>query len=247
MPTENSISPKPQSEVHNPDLTRLAELTWGRILLRKCTHWVSKLLVFLWTRTKLNGSENIPKKGPGLLVSNHLGDADMILGFAFAPPVSEPIVKIELYDIPILGSFLNAYGVIWVHRGQPDRRAIRAAMDAMKQGRLVAIAPEARESLTGSLEQGTNGAAYLALKADVQITPVTFTGTENKRVFNNMKRFRRTAISVTIGKPFRLEKSPDFRDSIDLGTRRIMHTLAKQLPNEYRGFYESEVGSGNER
>lgn len=246
MPTENSISPKPRSEIVNPRLTRLAELTWGRILLRQCAHWVSKLLVFLWTRTELIGSENIPKKGPGLLVSNHLGDADMILGFAYAPPIAEPITKIELYDIPILGSFLNTYGVIWVHRGQPDRRAIRAALNAMKQGRLVAIAPEGRESLTGSLEKGTNGAAYLALKADVPITPVTFTGTENKRVFNNMKRFRRTDISVTIGKPFRLEKFPDLRDSIDIGTGKIMHTLAQQLPIEYRGFYESEVGGGNE-
>ncbi len=246
MPTENSISPKPRSEIVNPRLTRLAELTWGRILLRQCAHWVSKLLVFLWTRTELIGSENIPQKGPGLLVSNHLGDADMILGFAYAPPIAEPITKIELYDIPILGSFLNTYGVIWVHRGQPDRRAIRAALNAMKQGRLVAIAPEGRESLTGSLEKGTNGAAYLALKADVPITPVTFTGTENKRVFNNMKRFRRTDISVTIGKPFRLEKFPDLRDSIDIGTGKIMHTLAQQLPIEYRGFYESEVGGGNE-
>jgi 1-acyl-sn-glycerol-3-phosphate acyltransferase len=203
-------------------------------------------LVFLWTRTELIGLENIPQKGPGLLVSNHLGDADMILGFSYAPPIAEPLVKIELYDMPILGSFLNAYGVIWVHRGQPDRRAIRAALEAMKQGRLVAIAPEGRESLTGSLEEGTNGAAYLALKSDVPITPVTFTGTENKRVFNNMKRFRRTDISVTIGKPFRLERFPDLRDSIDIGTRKIMHTLAQQLPIEYRGFYESEVGGGNE-
>lgn len=247
MPTENSISPKPRSDVINPQLTRLAELTWGRRLLRQFVRWLSKLLVFLWTRSEIIGLENIPQEGPALLVSNHLGDADLILGFAYVPPIAEPIAKIELYDIPLLGRLLNAYGIIWVHRGQPDRRAIRTALDAMKEGRLVGIAPEGRESLTGALEEGTDGAAYLALKADVPITPITFTGTENKRVFSNMKRFKRTDVSVTIGKPFHLEKFPDRRDSIKLGTKKIMYTLAQQLPIEYRGFYEHETWGEDER
>jgi 1-acyl-sn-glycerol-3-phosphate acyltransferase len=247
MPAEKIVSPKPRSEVVNPQITRLAQLTRGRKLLRYFVHGLSKLLVFLWTRSELMGSENIPQKGPGLLVSNHLGDADLILGFAYAPPIVEPLVKIELYDLPILGRLLDAYGVIWVHRGQPDRRALRAILDAMQQGRMVGIAPEGRESLTGALEEGTDGAAYIALRAEVPITPITFTGTENKRIFPNMKRFRRTDVSVTIGRPFRLEKFPDRRDSIKFGTKKIMHTLAQQLPPQYRGFYEFETRGADER
>jgi len=246
MPVEETISPKPRSEVVNPQITRLAQLTLGRKVLRHFVRWLSKLLVFLWTRSELIGSENIPQKGPALLVSNHLGDADLILGFAYAPPIVEPFAKIELYDIPILGRLLDAYGVIWVHRGQPDRRALRAVMEAMQQGRMVGIAPEGRESLTGALEEGTDGAAYLALRADIPITPITFTGTENKRVFHNMKRFKRTDVSVTIGKPFRLEKFLDRRDSIKFGTKKIMHTLAQQLPSHYRGFYEDETRDSDE-
>lgn len=246
MPADKTISLKPRSEVVNPQITRLAQLTWWRKLLRHFVRWLSKLLVFLWTRSELIGSENIPQRGPALMVSNHLGDVDLILGFAYAPPIVEPFAKIELYDIPILGRLLDIYGVIWVHRGQPDRRALRAVMDAMRQRRIVGIAPEGRESLTGALEEGIDGAAYLALKADVPITPITFTGTENKRIFHNMKRFRRTDVSVTIGKPFRLEKFPDRRDSIKFGTKKIMHTLALQLPPQYRGFYEFETQNSEE-
>ena len=84
MPTETSISPKPRSEVLRPSMTRLAPLTWWRRLFRRLIHWLSRLLVFLWTRPKVKGLENIPKRGPALLVSNHLGDADLILGFAYA-------------------------------------------------------------------------------------------------------------------------------------------------------------------
>ena len=241
MPTETSISPKPRSEVLRPGMTRLAQLTWGRKFFRRSVHWLSRFLVFLWTCSSVIGLENIPSKGPALLVSNHLGDADLILGFAYTKQIVEPFAKIELYDIPLLGWILDTYGVIWVRRGQPDRRALRVVMEAMNQGRMVGIAPEGRESLTGTLEEGTSGAAYIALKNDVMIVPITFTGTENYRVFHNMKRLRRTDVSVTIGTPFRLDRLPDKRAAIRAGTEKIMHTLAQQLPSEYRGVYEFET------
>jgi 1-acyl-sn-glycerol-3-phosphate acyltransferase len=140
--------------------------------------------------------------------------------------------------MPIVGSFLDAYGVIWVHRGQPDRKALRTVREAMQGKRIVGIAPEGRESLTGSLEEGTDGSAYIALSNDVPIIPITFTGTENKRLFNNMKRLRKTDVTVTIGPSFRLERYEDRRLSLKNGTQQIMKTLAKQLPDEYRGYYD---------
>jgi 1-acyl-sn-glycerol-3-phosphate acyltransferase len=195
-------------------------------------------MVFLFTSCQITGLENLPAEGPALIVTNHLGDADLIVGFAFTPTIVEPFVKIELVEIPIVGSFLDAYGVIWVHRGQPDRKALRTVREAMQGKRIVGIAPEGRESLTGSLEEGTDGAAYIALSNDVPIIPITFTGTENKRLFNNMKRLRKTDVTVTIGPSFRLERYEDRRLSLKNGTQQIMKTLAKQLPDEYRGYYD---------
>jgi 1-acyl-sn-glycerol-3-phosphate acyltransferase len=199
--------------------------------------WLSKVLVWIWLQPVLVGLENIPAKGPALIVTNHLGDADLILGFAYSPVTVDPISKIELYRIPVLGRILDAYGVIWVHRGQPDRKALKVIFQAFSEGRFIAIAPEGRESVTGSLEEGTSGAAYLALKAKVPLIPVSFTGTENKRVFHNIKRFKRTAVTITIGEPFKLEAGSGLKDSVRSGTERIMHQIARQLPLEYRGVY----------
>lgn len=240
MLKERPIPPKPRSEVVNPRITRLQKLTWGRIIFRRFMRWFSKFMVFICTRTVIEGLENIPQKGPAIIVANHLGDADFILGLAYSPLIVDPLTKIELYEIPILGKVLDAYGVIWVHRGQPDRRAVRVVMEAMKENRMVAIAPEGRESLTGALEKGTDGAAYLALKTSAPVLPVTFTGTENSRVFDNLKRLKRTDITVTIGKPFQLERDGDLRSSMKMGTETIMHTLARQLPVGYRGYYQVE-------
>jgi 1-acyl-sn-glycerol-3-phosphate acyltransferase len=161
----------------------------------------------------------------------------LLLGLAFFPTPVDALAKMELYDFPLLGGLMHAYGVIWVHRGHPDRRAIRAALQSLAEGRLVGIAPEGRESLSGGLEEGTEGAAYIALKANVPIVPVTFTGTMNNRIYPNLKRLRRTEVSLTVGPIFRLEKLPDRRASIRLGTQKIMERLASQLPPEYRGIY----------
>lgn len=237
MPAE-VVPPKPRSKVVQPDLVRLAELNKRRKLFRKLIRWLSKFLAAVWTRSDITGLENIPDKGPALFVSNHLGDADLIMGFAFGPPSFEPFAKIELYDIPLLGWILHTYGVIWVHRGQADRRAIRAVLQAFKQERMVGIAPEGRESLTGELEEGTGGAAYIALIGDVPIVPVTITGTENKVVYNNMIRLRRTNVSMTVGKPFRIDKLSNRQESIRVGTQKIMVTLAQQLPTSYQGVYK---------
>lgn len=231
---------KPRSESIRPEITRLPRLSQGRKLLRGFYHWTSKLVISLCTRAQVCGMEHFPRHGPALIVVNHLGDADIVLGLAFFPEPVEALAKMELYDFPLLGKLMDAYGVIWVHRGHPDRRALRAGLDGLQEGRLVGIAPEGRESLTGSLEEGTSGAAFLALKADVPIVPITFTGTENARIYGNLKRLRRTEVSLTVGPSYRLEPEADHRHALQKGTHTIMRKLAEQLPPQYRGKYEPE-------
>lgn len=238
--------PKPRSQVIHPGISRLPRLSIWRRAFRRIIIGLARLVVWIFIRARAYGFEHIPLHGPALVVSNHLGDADLVIGMALSPVEVDTLAKAELYDFPVLGKLLDAYGVIWVHRGQPDRHALRAALDGLRQGRLVGIAPEGRESVTGALEQGTEGAAYLALKAGVQVIPLTFTGTENRRIYGNLKRLRRTDVSMTVGPPFRLDEPPDRQQAIELGTQKIMSVLAAQLPPEYRGMYASMVAINDE-
>ena len=237
---------KPRSATIKSNKTRLPRLTRSRRLFRSLTRIVCRLLLWLLADVEATGIENIPRHGPALIVTNHLGDADGLLVIAYSPYHFDWLAKSELYDIPILGKIIDAYGVIWIHRGQPDRIALRTALEGLAEDRCIGIAPEGRESLTGSLEAGTFGAAYLALKADVTLYPVTFTGTMNKHVYNNMKRLQRTKISVTFGLPFRLDTHGDRRTSMQRGTQTIMETLARQLPPNYQGEYNFVTEIGND-
>jgi len=189
----------------------------------------------------MRGLEHFPSKGPALIVINHLGDTDIALLLAALPVALDGLGKIELYDFPILGILMDWYGIIWLHRGQPDRRAIRCALDGLAEGRLLAIAPEGRYTLTHGLEEGGAGAAYLALKSNVPIVPIALTGTENEHVYGSLHRLRRPQITLTVGQPFYLDSSKEIQDS----TRRIMQALASLLPAEYRGAYSlSHFGRG---
>ena len=54
-----------------------------------------------------------------------------------------------------------------------------------------------------------------------------------------MKKFRRTPVTFTVGRPFILQESGDRRTRLQEGTRQIMETLASMLPESYRGTYKT--------
>lgn len=241
MLNQPSPPPKPVAEVWRPELVALPRLTFGRRVFRMFARGLTKLLTFLLLDARVTGLENFPKQGPALIVFNHLGDADAVLMLAVLPfrSPAEGIGKIELYDHWIVGPVFRAYGIIWVHRGLPDRKAIRAALEALAEGRMVTLAPEGRQSVIGGLEEGNDGAAFLALKSGAPIVPVAMTGVENSNIYGHLKRLRRAPVTLSVGKPFFLQEHADRQKMVREGTRQIMETLASLLPESYRGRYKS--------
>ncbi len=239
MLNQPSSPPKPITEIWKPELVALPRLSIGRRIFRQVARGLLKLLTFLFLDVTVTGMENFPRKGPALVVINHLGDADSVLLGATIPYMIEAMGKIELNDHWFVGPIFRSYGIIWVHRGRPDRKALRAALDGLAEGRLVLIAPEGRESLIGGLEEGSAGAAFLALKSGAPIIPIAMTGTENNTIFRNMKRLKRSQVTLSVGKPFFLKEQADRQTTLREGTRQIMESLASLLPETYRGNYKS--------
>jgi 1-acyl-sn-glycerol-3-phosphate acyltransferase len=245
MLDQQSSPPKPVTDVWRPDLVSLPKLTFSRRAFRVFLRGVTKLLTLLLMRAEVSGLENFPRLGPAVIVFNHLGDADAVLMMAALPNKSpaEGIGKIELNEHWLVGPVFRAHGIIWVHRGQPDRKAIRAALDGLAEGRMVTLAPEGRQSVIGGLDEGNSGAAFLALKSGAQIVPVALTGTENSNIYGHLKQWKRARVSLKVGKPFTLliHPSGDRQKILQEGTRLIMETLANLLPESYRGKFKSNV------
>lgn len=240
MPMQDELSsqPKPVSDMWRPELVRLPKLTIWRRAFRRFAHGLLKLVAKICLQVSAEGLEHIPKNGPLLIVINHLGDADTPVLISSLPFMPDALGKIELYDFPILGKLMDWYGVIWLHRGRPDKRALRAALDGLAQGRVIIIAPEGRYSVTGALEQGTDGAAFLAYKSGAPILPIAVIGTENANVYGHMRRLRRAPVRLRVGTLLWLEDSAeDRKEALNRGTNQVMAALASLLPEKYRGKY----------
>jgi len=186
-------------------------------------------------RLTVRGVENIPCTGGVLLAMNHLGDADSILVFGFTPRPLTIIGKSEILSWPILGWLAQFFGMLPIHRGQPDRAGLKLALQVLEAGRALLIAPEGRESHSGALELAKGGAAFLALQSGVPIVPIALSGTET--IYAEWLHFRRPCVTLTFGPAFRLPSGMRHREASDL----IMQTIARLLPEKYRGVY-AEVG-----
>jgi 1-acyl-sn-glycerol-3-phosphate acyltransferase len=203
-----------------------------RILIRVIIGTVARVEVF--------GRENIPTSGTFVIATNHIGILDIIMAYYALNRWDLFILVAEKWGkigwIHWLGKQLN---FIFIDRFNPDLPALREIIGRMKQGQVLVIAPEGTRSRTGALIEGKPGVSYLAAKAGYPIIPVAITGTEDKVILGNIKRLKRSTITVTGGPTFTLPSLPSKnRDKVlDQYTDEIMCHIAALLPERYWGVY----------
>jgi 1-acyl-sn-glycerol-3-phosphate acyltransferase len=185
----------------------------------------------------VEGLENIPDSGPALIFINHIAFVDPIIAIHVTPRDLVPMAKIEVYEYPVIGIFPKLWGVIPVRREEFDRRAVQQAIEILRAGELVLVAPEGtrREALF----RGKEGVAYIATKCDVPVVPMAIRDSVGFPAFRTAARWRGPAAQVKIGKPFRFRKGagrPD-RQELRQMTDESMYILASLLPENLRGVY----------
>jgi 1-acyl-sn-glycerol-3-phosphate acyltransferase len=236
-PQVPSTPPKPVSNLWRPELTRLPPLNSPRRAFRGLVRLLARFLIRVLTCSEIHGLEHLPR-GAALFVTNHLGDADAALLLSALPFAPEGLAKIDLlHEIPVLWRVMDWYGVVWLHRGRVDRRALDFAVQALQEGRSLVIAPEGRYSLTGNLERGTGGASYVARGAHVPVVPLALTGTQNRLVYRSLRQRRRPRLTLTVGEPFELHLPANDPIALHAATQLIMESIARLLPEECRGAY----------
>lgn len=214
-----------------------------RLVFRYFVHGLLRTVLPILARCDIRGRENIPPAGPLIIAFNHLNHADVFLMIAAMPYPVEPIALVDLLSVPVTSQALRAYGVIPVHRDRVDRQVIQRALEVLRNGGVIMLAPEARRSVTGALERARTGAAYLAMRSGALILPVAITGTD--RIINDLKHRHRPHLTATFEAPFTLSHYGG-NDHIRRQQRRkavdeIMVRIARMLPPEYRGEYSERV------
>jgi 1-acyl-sn-glycerol-3-phosphate acyltransferase len=215
----------------------MSEQRLAQRAFRPAARLTLRVFLRLTTRLHIDGLQNIPQSNAAILAFNHLGHLDPLLVCAFSPRAPEFIALADLLNVPGTGLALRAYGVILAHRGEYDRQVLRAALDTLNRGYLLALAPEARQSPNAALEKGRGGTAYLALKSGAPVVPVGITGTQN--IYSAWRKRQRPPISITVGTPFHppAQPGPNRREGLEVAHATIMKHIAQLLPVEYRGYW----------
>ena len=207
---------------------------WYRFL-RLLIHIVRVCLLATY---EVHGRENVPENPPFIVVTNHMSVLDTPLVFLAIPARRWASFAGEKWEKhPIFGPLLRWSGAIFINRGEVDRKALTEGLQALNEGISFGLAPEGTRSKTGQLQRAKDGAAYMALKADVPIIPIGMIDTD--KWFDNYKRFKPTHLTTRIGPPFELPDLGRRVRSRDLPayTHLIMIHIANQLPHRYHGYY----------
>jgi 1-acyl-sn-glycerol-3-phosphate acyltransferase len=185
----------------------------------------------------VEGLEKVPSKGPAILMINHINFVDPFVVMNALPRNIVPMAKVEVYEYPIVGIFPRIYGVIPVQREEFDRRAIQGALEVLRAGEIILVAPEAHRG--PELREGKEGVAYLATRADVPIVPVAIDGTIGFPTLPILPRWRGPGALVKFGAPFRFNAHGQRagREMLRQMTDEAMYILAGMLPEHRRGFY----------
>ena len=201
---------------------------------------IIRTLLRLVAKIEIINKENLRESGSYAFATNHLGILDALLAYYvlerwdFFIPVAE---KWEEYAfLRWLGKHLN---LIFIDRFNPDIHALRQILRRMNDGQVLIIAPEGTRSRTETMAEGKPGVSYLASKTQFPVIPVALAGSEDRVFFGNLKRLKRTKITVTIGEAFTLPPLPKKNkdEVLQEYTDEIMCQIAAMLPEKYRGFY----------
>jgi 1-acyl-sn-glycerol-3-phosphate acyltransferase len=202
--------------------------------------WFVRLVFNLIARVEVSGYEHLPRDKSYVIATNHLGIVDAPIAFYGLDRWDMYILVGEKWErnrfLKWLGGHLN---FIFIDRFNPDIKALRRVITLMEKGNLLVIAPEGTRSRVGSMIEGRPGVSYLATKLNRPIVPVALTGTEDKVLFGNLKRLRRSRVTVTAGPAFTLPPLPRENRDVILKqyTDEIMCHIAVLLPEKYHGVY----------
>ncbi|CAM2826815.1 1-acyl-sn-glycerol-3-phosphate acyltransferase [Corynebacterium propinquum] len=199
---------------------------------------MARWLMFLQgIEVTVDGAENIPADGGALLAINHTGYYDFILGgypaYVRGHRTVRMMAKKAIFDTPVVGTLLRMMGHISVDRSAGKGAASKdAAVQKLREGKLVGIFPEATISRAFEIKDLKTGAVRIADEADAPLLPVIIWGSQRvwtKGLPKNLLR-PKVPIRVAVGTPIELSGSAE-KDTATL--KEAMEKLLETTREKY--------------
>ena len=122
-------------------------------------------------------AHNIPRNGPVLLVSNHQSYLDLtVLGAGISGRQFWQMAESGLFVNRFFAGLIRSLNAFPVDQGKGDIKALRKAIDLLRQGRMLLVFPEGHRTDTGMVDPFLPGIMLLVRRARPKVVPVAVEG-----------------------------------------------------------------------
>jgi 1-acyl-sn-glycerol-3-phosphate acyltransferase len=186
--------------------------------------WARSLLLLSLSPVTLVNKEKLHEHETAVYASNHLSYYDTPVLFAKLPFQFRILAKQALWKIPFIGWYLNRSGQVPVDQSSARNAvaSLNRGVATLKHGLPLVIFPEGGRTATGTIQPFVSGAAYMAIKAQVPLVPITLIGTYELLPIHTYHLNPRP-ITVIIGDPIPTTNLTT-RDA-DALTKRLLETI----------------------
>jgi 1-acyl-sn-glycerol-3-phosphate acyltransferase len=141
---------------------------WARVLLRVALSPVT-----------LEHAERLHVHETAVYASNHLSYYDTPVLFAKLPFQFRILAKAPLWKIPFIGWYLERSGQVPIDQSSSRAGVVSLGrgVKTLQQGLPLVVFPEGGRAFNGELQTMAAGAAWMAIKAQVPLVPLTLVGT----------------------------------------------------------------------
>ena len=170
--------------------------------LKVARAWARSLVRIAGVKVTVEGLDRIRPGGNYVFVSNHVSYMDIPVVLGNIPEDFLFLAKAELFKIPFLGTHLKTAGHVLVPLEDP-RSAIKTLQRTaalLHDGRSTLVFPEGGRSESGVLQEFKDGAAFLAIRAQIPVVPMAMIGLRDILKMHTLT-FHRGPVTLRIGEP----------------------------------------------
>ena len=150
----------------------------GRVSHHLARYWSRFIFWGVGIKTRVNGTENIPKDRAVIFAANHQSTMDIPAMFGYLPVQFRIMAKQILFMVPFLGWHLYMSGNIPIDRKDARQAfgSVFKASNLLKRGISLLVFIEGTRSRDGKLHRFKRGGFTLARKLNVPLVPIAIKG-----------------------------------------------------------------------
>src|SRR5215468_4050502 len=187
-------------------------------------------------RVRVQGAQWVPRTGGAVMACNHVSYLDFIFcGYGALPSrrLVRFMAKKSVFEHRISGPLMRGMHHIPVDR-DAGLASYKQALQALKDGEVVGVFPEATISRSFTIKEIKSGAVRMAASAGVPLIPMALWGTQRLWTKGRPRRMnqRHIPVTISIGEPM-LPGKRDNGDAVAAELRERMQALVDAAQRDY--------------